>query len=52
MHLGMAILSLRARLDLASKLVGDEVKAIANPEHRRSQREHLLIRRRGFRVID
>src|SRR5579859_573004 len=36
MHLGMAVLTLRAGLDLASQFMGDEVKAIANSKNGRA----------------
>ena len=52
MHLGVAIFPLGAGLDHASKLLGDEVQAVADAQHRWADRKHALVRRRSIRIVD
>ena len=48
----MAIFTLGARTDFSSKLVRDEVQAVADAEHRQAEGEHAVVGGRSVMIVN
>ena len=52
LDLGVAVLALVGGAHLAAQLVDHELQAVADAQHRQSEMQHALVRRRRVGVVD
>ncbi len=49
---GVPVLALLAGTDFAAELVGHEMQAVTDAEHRHAEMQHLVIHGGGVRLVD